>query len=111
MWKSLENLAEKLNVTDHTTFTDFLDWDSYPNIYTVADLFTISAEAELQSIVTLEALATGLPVVVVNKGALPELASSDNGFIFESKNSKDMADKIIQILKDTKLFLIFKHFF
>jgi glycosyltransferase involved in cell wall biosynthesis len=100
---SLENLAEKLKVTKHTTFTDFLDWDDYPNIYTVADLFIIPSEAELQSIVTLEAVASGLPVVVVNKGALPELARSNNGLIFESQNSEDMADKIIQILSDNKL--------
>ena len=99
----LENLAEKLKVTKHTTFTDFLDWDDYPNIYTVADLFIIPSEAELQSIVTLEAVASGLPVVVVNKGALPELASSNNGLIFESQNSEDMADKIVQILSDNKL--------
>jgi glycosyltransferase involved in cell wall biosynthesis len=80
-----------------------LDWDDYPNIYTVADLFIIPSEAELQSIVTLEAVASGLPVVVVNKGALPELASSNNGLIFESQNSEDMADKIVQILSDNKL--------
>jgi len=100
---SLENLADKLKVTKHTTFTDFLDWDDYPNIYTIANLFTIPSEAELQSIVTLEAVASGLPVVVVNKGALPELASSGNGLIFESQNSEDMADKIVQILGDDKL--------
>lgn len=100
---TLENLAEKLKVTKHTTFTNFLNWDDYPNIYRVANLFTISAEAELQSIVTLEAVANGLPVVVVNKGALPELASSGNGLIFESQNSEDLAHKIVQILSNDKL--------
>ena len=61
------------------------------------------SEAELQSIVTMEAVASGLPVVVVNKGALPELASNDNGLIFEPKNSKQMAECITRILTDENL--------
>lgn len=101
--QSLQNMVEELNVAEHTTFTSFLDWDDYPNIYTIADLFTLPSEAELQSIVTLEAVASGLPVVVVNKGALPELASSGNGLVFEPKNSEEMADKIVTILSNEKL--------
>jgi glycosyltransferase involved in cell wall biosynthesis len=99
----LKDLAEELKVLDHTTFTDFLDWDDYPNIYSIADVFALPAESELQSIVTMEAVASGLPVVVVNKGALPELASNDNGLIFEPQNSKQLADCLIKILSDDKL--------
>ena len=99
----LQDLTKQLDVADHTTFTSFLDWEDYPKIYAIADLFTLPAESELQSIVTLEAVASGLPVVVVNKGALPELANSGNGFVFEPKNSKEMAEKIVKILIDEKL--------
>ena len=99
----LINLAKKLNVYDHTTFTGFLDWKDYPNIYNIADVFVIPSESELQSIVTMEAVASGLPVVVVNKGALPELANMNNGFVFEPKNSKQMAEYIDKILSNEKL--------
>ena len=99
----LIKLANELRIEDHTTFTNFLSWEDYPNIYAIADLFTMPSEAELQSIVTLEAIATGLPVVVVNKGALPELASNNNGLIFEPKNHEQMAENIIKILSDEKL--------
>jgi len=101
--QSLINLTEELNVKNKTTFTDFLDWDDYPNIYSVADIFAMPSEAELQSIVTMEAIASGLPIVVVNKGALPELASKNNGLVFEPKNSKQMAECIVKILVDEKL--------
>ena len=101
--QKLINLTRQLNVDNNTTFTDFLDWDDYPNIYAIADLFTMPSEAELQSIVTMEAVASGLPIVVVNKGALPELASMNNGLIFEPKNSKQMAECIVRILTDEKL--------
>jgi glycosyltransferase involved in cell wall biosynthesis len=96
-------LAEELQVSDHTTFIDFLDWNDYPNIYSLADVFAIPAEAELQSIVTMEALASGLPVVAVDKGALPELVNLQNGLLFEPKNSEQMAQHIVRILSDKKL--------
>lgn len=97
------DLAEKLGIVKHTSFINFLDWEDYPNIYSLADLFVMSAEAELQSIVTMEAVSSGLPVVVVNKGALPELANSGNGYLFEPKNSKQMASQVIKILSNKKL--------
>ena len=96
-------LAEKKDITDHTTFIDFLEWEDYPNIYSLADLFVMPAEAELQSIVTMEALASGLPVVAVKKGAVHELVSMNNGLLFEPKNSEQMAQHIVTILSDNKL--------
>jgi glycosyltransferase involved in cell wall biosynthesis len=99
----LINLADELGVGKYTTFTNFLSWKDYPNIFAVADLFAMPSEAELQSIVTMEAVATGLPVVVVNKGALPELASNNNGLLFEPKNHEQMAENMARILSDEKL--------
>lgn len=99
----IKKLTNNLNVSKNTTFLDFLDWEDYINIYSLADLFVMPAEAELQSIVTMEAIASGLPAVVVDKGAVPELVSLENGLIFESKNSKQLADHIVKILSDKKL--------
>jgi glycosyltransferase involved in cell wall biosynthesis len=96
-------LTQELGVADHTTFIDFLDWADYPNIYSLADVFVMPAESELQSIVTLEAIASGVPPVVVNKGAVPELANLGNGLLFEPRNSDQLATHIITILSDKKL--------
>ena len=61
----------------------------------------IPSEAELQSIVTMEALASGLPAVGTNKDALPELIHhGENGYLFEPGNSLDLAEKIINILSN-----------
>ena len=101
--QQIMKMTEDLKISNNTTFIDFLDWADYPNIYSLADLFIMPAEAELQSIVTMEAIASGLPVVVVNKGAVPELASSGNGFLFEPRNSEQLATHIVKILSDKKL--------
>jgi glycosyltransferase involved in cell wall biosynthesis len=99
----LINLTGEMGIENFTTFTDFLDWNDYPNIYSIADVFAMPSEAELQSLVTMEAVATGLPVVVVNKGALPELASNNNGLVFNPKDSIQMARCIIKILSNDGL--------
>jgi 1,2-diacylglycerol 3-alpha-glucosyltransferase len=96
-------LTQQLGVDTHTTFIDFLDWADYPNIFTLADVFVMPAESELQSIVTLEAIASGVPPVVVNKGAVPELASAQNGLVFEPQDSNQLANNIITILYDKQL--------
>jgi len=101
--QNLQKMVKKLELYDFVSFTSFLKWEDYPNIFTIADIFSLPSEFELQSIVTLEAVSSGLPVVVVNKGALPELANSDNGFVFEPKNSVEMAEKIVTLLSDEKL--------
>lgn len=99
----MKHLAQSLNIKEHTTFVDFLEWKDYPNIYSLADLFVMPAEAELQSIVTMEAIASGLPAVVVNKGAVPELVNQNNGLLFEPQNNTDLAHCITTILSDNSL--------
>ncbi len=101
---NMENLVEKLGISDNVTFTGFLSNEEFPDIYNIADLFAIPSESELQSIVTLEALASGLPVVAANKDALPELVKNpENGFLFEPGNSRDLAEKIVEILSSDDL--------
>jgi 1,2-diacylglycerol 3-alpha-glucosyltransferase len=104
--KEIITMTKNLGVSNSTTFIDFLDWKDYPNVYSLADVFVMPAESELQSIVTLEAIASGLPVVVVNKGAVPELAGSNNGLLFEPGDSKQLANNIVKILSDKKLYEI-----
>jgi glycosyltransferase involved in cell wall biosynthesis len=99
----LMKLTETLGVQEHTTFIEFLDWADYPNIFTLADVFVMPAESELQSIVTLEAIATGVPPVVVNKGAVPELVSAQNGLVFQPQDSMQLAKNIVTILSNEEL--------
>ena len=100
----LENLVEKQGLAQDVTFTGFLDAVQYPAIYSLADVFAISSPTELQSIVTLEAAASGLPLVGVNAGALPELIEHGrNGFLFERNNSREMGNAIATLLKDPAL--------
>ena len=62
----LRTQASTLDVTARARFLGFVPEADLPGLYRLADVFAIASEAELQSLATLEAMATGLPVAAVN---------------------------------------------
>jgi len=100
----LERLAADLNMQSNIIFTGFVPDEDLPNLYTLADCFIMAGTAELQSIATMEAMASGLPVLAVRAMALPELVrNGENGFLFEHGNINQMAEQIVMLLGDESL--------
>ncbi len=100
----LKAQAKKLGVDKDVTFTGYLDEADKPLIYNAADAFVISSPAELQSIVTLEAMSSGLPIISVNVAALKELChDGENGFLFKEDDYHEMAAKITELLNNEAL--------
>jgi glycosyltransferase involved in cell wall biosynthesis len=102
--QNLKKAAQDLKLDKNLTFTGFVPEKDFPNIYSIADLFAISSEAELQSIVTMEALASSLPVIATNQYALPELVhDGENGYLFPKRNPGKMAECAVKILSNPAL--------
>jgi glycosyltransferase involved in cell wall biosynthesis len=100
----LERLAADLHLQAHIIFTGFVPDEDLPNLYTLADCFIMAGTAELQSIATMEAMASGLPVLAVRAMALPELVrDGENGFLFEHGNINQMAEQIVRLLGNEPL--------
>jgi 1,2-diacylglycerol 3-alpha-glucosyltransferase len=73
-------------------------------MYQAADVFVIAGVAELQSIVTMEAMASGLPILAVNAMALPELChDGENGYLFEMENENALSEKVAILATDLVL--------
>jgi len=99
--QKLEELTERLGIQQAVTFTGFVSNKDLPNIYRIGDLFVTAGIAELQSSATMEAMASGLPVVAVNAKALPELVhDGENGYLFSDGGSQMFAEKVIAILSN-----------
>ncbi len=99
--RKLEDMVAEMGVSQHVTFPGFLDDEEYRRLYSLANVFAIASPAELQSIVSLEAASSGLPIVAVNAGALPELVQQGrNGFLFDQEDSEQMARYIVRLLAD-----------
>lgn len=98
---ALEKLAAGLGVSDRVAFAGFVSDEDLPRAYAACDVFCNASVAELQSIVTLEAMATGRPIVAANAGALPHLARDGvNGRTFEPGDVETLASHLTGLLTD-----------
>lgn len=100
----LEELTASLGLTRWVHFLGFVPEEDMPALYRAADLFAIASTCEVLSIPTLQALATGLPVVAVDALALPELVYDGvNGFLVPPGNPEALARAALRILNDPEL--------
>ncbi|WP_313356453.1 glycosyltransferase [Microbacterium sp.] len=97
--KALEALTVQLGIADRVTFHGRVTDARLRELYSRSSVFAIASIAELQSIVTMEAMASALPIVGANAVALPHLVhDGENGHLFEPGNVDDLADKLTQVL-------------
>jgi 1,2-diacylglycerol 3-alpha-glucosyltransferase len=95
----LERLAEELNLAGKVTFPGYLPLNDLPTLYQAADAYCITSAVELQSITTLEATASGLPVIAARAGALPELVVAGiNGYLVSPGDISGFAAAIANVL-------------
>jgi len=95
----LERLVAELGLEARTTFPGYLPAADLPLLYQAADLYCMPSAVELQSISTLEALASGLPVVAADAGALPELVHhGENGLLAAQGDASAFASAMAAIL-------------
>lgn len=92
-------LAAQLGIADRVHFTGYASDEGLKAALTHAKVFAMPSIAELQSIATMEAMATALPVVGANAMALPHLIhDGENGFLFEPNSVTDLAAKLTRVL-------------
>ncbi|MBK9389750.1 MAG: glycosyltransferase family 4 protein [Bacteroidetes bacterium] len=86
-------VPENLKIVWH----GYLDKEAIAPLLQKSHLFLHASGIETFSIVTAEALSTGTPVVVSNRGALPELVQEHNGMLAEN-NVESWNEKICEII-------------
>ncbi len=97
--RSLEQLAEQLGIADRVTFHGHTSDEELRGLLTRASVFVIASVAELQSIATMEAMASGLPIVGADAVALPHLIhDGENGYLFRPGDVDDLAAKLTTVL-------------
>ncbi|MFI6480239.1 glycosyltransferase [Nonomuraea sp. NPDC050663] len=100
--ESLEKLAQRIGVGDRVRFLGFVPDELMPQAFAAADAFAMPGVAELQSIATLEAMASGLPVVAADAMALPHLIGG-NGHLYQPGNVIELARHLTEIITNDVL--------
>lgn len=107
--QQLERLITELNLSN---FVEFLGSKNHREIaiyYNLADVLVLPAVTakigtESFGLVLAEAMACGTCVIGSSSGGIKDIINDGvNGLIFKEKNSGELADKIIRVIKDAKL--------
>jgi glycosyltransferase involved in cell wall biosynthesis len=99
----LQTIVDSLALQNHVRFLGFVPEEDLPSLYRHSDIFAIASDVEVQSIPTLQAAATGLPIVAAEAAALPELVENNaNGYLVPPDDPRAFATAIGQILADAE---------
>ena len=95
----LENRVMTLGLQDKVIFTgqrkDIID------ILSILDIFVLPSITEGLPVAILEALASGLPVVATNVGAIPKVINNgETGLLTEPGNPESLSSAISELLSD-----------
>jgi glycosyltransferase involved in cell wall biosynthesis len=95
----LRQITRGLDLENRVHFLGYVPENDLPALYRASDLFAIASECEVQSIPTLQAAATGLPIVAVDAAALPDLVIDGlDGHLVRPGDPPAMADAIADII-------------
>ena len=101
--EALEHYAADLGIAEKTEFTGSLPFEDVPRYLSAADIFCFASVTETQGLVTMEAMAAGLPVAAVDaSGTRDVIEHGTEGFL--SKNeSEALAQEINRLIQDEAL--------
>ncbi|NCF75364.1 MAG: glycosyltransferase [Xanthomonadaceae bacterium] len=100
----LEKLVYNLGVSKYIIFLGLISKEDKVLAYNASDIFILPSLAELEGMVILEAMACGKPIIVSDAEMNASRFFVDkNGFLFKTKDYKDLAKKIIKLVMDANL--------
>jgi len=100
----LESLVAKLDLDKHTTFIGQIPNEKVSQYMAASDVFVLPSLSEGLPVVTLEAIACGLPIVVTDIAGISEIIKDgENGFLVEPENSVEIAEKVLMLLGNGEL--------
>jgi len=102
--RNLKRRIKKLKLEEKVIFAENLNEKELVTAFKSSKIFTLFSEWEGFGIVVIEALAAGIPVVVSDRGALPQLIENNvNGLIVKFKDIEKLKEDIEKLLSNNKL--------
>ncbi|MBK6430022.1 glycosyltransferase [Candidatus Amarolinea dominans] len=98
----LRQQAQTLGLQDKVQFLGFVERSAMPAVYAQADIFCLPSFNEGMSMALLEAMASGLPVIVTTTGGLEELLDG-NGLVAPWADVEALAGALATLAQDDPL--------
>jgi glycosyltransferase involved in cell wall biosynthesis len=96
----LERLAQTCQVTDLITFAGWVSQAQIADYYDAGHIFCFPSVREYGGAVVLEAMAAGLPCIVVNNGGIGEYVTDETGFRIEPESRQYVVQELTRRLEE-----------
>lgn len=96
---TLQKLAAELGIAERVTFTGNLPFSDVVVYLKAADIFGFASVTETQGLVTMEALAAGLPVVAVDASGTRDIVDNGKQGFLVPNDPDALADSISRLLE------------
>jgi glycosyltransferase involved in cell wall biosynthesis len=106
--QELENLAAELGIRERVDFMGAVPFEEVPAYLKAADFFGFSSTTETQGLVTMEALAAGLPVIAVEASGTRDIIQNEQQGLLVEEGSQALAKGIDRLLSDEDRFQRFR---
>jgi phosphatidylinositol alpha 1,6-mannosyltransferase len=98
------SLAQSLGIADRVRFRGFVSEEELLEAYARAEVFCMPGVAELQSLVTLEAMSACTAVIAADAMALPHLVRPGrNGWLYQPGDVAELTGRLTTLLGDAGL--------
>jgi glycosyltransferase involved in cell wall biosynthesis len=102
--KELLKMIKEYKLEKYFKFLGSVPRKDLIELYKQCSLFAFPSRYEAFGIVAAEAMAAKKAVVATNYSAIPNVVcDKETGLLFEKDNAKDLAEKVLLLLKDEKL--------
>jgi glycosyltransferase involved in cell wall biosynthesis len=99
----LRQLVADLDLRENVRFAGYIESDRLPEYFASADAFVFHSMMETFGIVFAQAMASGLPIVAANTSCIPDVLSSDNGFLVTPSDISAFADAVLALAGNREL--------
>jgi len=101
--KTLEKQIKKLGLKRNIIFEGSVPYQQIPSYLKAADIFAFTSVTETQGIVTIEAMASELPIVAVNATGTRDVIIDQKNGLLTQNTINDFSTKLQQLIEDDSL--------
>lgn len=102
--QELKDLVEQQQLAQDVFYLGYVERDDLASLYHLVDVFTFPSKTETQGLVTVEAMAAGLPVVAIGEMGTMDVMQGDNGGFMVPEDVEIFSQKVYQLLTDDSLY-------
>ena len=98
----LNRMSARLGISDRVTIESGMDFEKISEMYRFSQLCVYPSYYEGQGLIPLEAMSSGIPVLTVNNGPLPEMVDETVGALFELGSVDSLSEAIASELSSNE---------